>query len=111
MAIHLRIISESWKHLCPRGSMASILLSRNMDTTPISNQALLEIQMKSKILCYLTIHKYNHWCRSMLGGLQLYRECLRCGKKWIQDRKSTRLNSSHSSISYAVFCLKKKTKN
>src|SRR5438309_7731929 len=26
----------------------------------------------------------------------------------IQDRKSTRLNSSHSSISYAVFCLKKK---
>src|SRR5689334_23566937 len=27
-----------------------------------------------------------------------------------EDRKSTRLNSSHSSISYAVFCLKKKTK-
>src|SRR2546427_1741528 len=26
-----------------------------------------------------------------------------------QDRKSTRLNSSHSQISYAVFCLKKKT--
>src|SRR5689334_23766101 len=28
----------------------------------------------------------------------------------IEDRKSTRLNSSHSSISYAVFCLKKKKK-
>src|SRR2546427_6008926 len=27
----------------------------------------------------------------------------------VQDRKSTRLNSSHSQISYAVFCLKKKT--
>src|SRR4051794_27121699 len=27
-----------------------------------------------------------------------------------QDRKSTRLNSSHPSISYAVFCLKKKTR-
>src|SRR5688572_32315375 len=27
-----------------------------------------------------------------------------------QDRKSTRLNSSHSQISYAVFCLKKKNK-
>src|SRR2546430_10035533 len=26
-----------------------------------------------------------------------------------RDRKSTRLNSSHSQISYAVFCLKKKT--
>src|SRR5256886_11416993 len=32
------------------------------------------------------------------GGLQRQR----------QDRKSTRLNSSHSQISYAVFCLKKK---
>src|SRR4051812_49870876 len=28
---------------------------------------------------------------------------------WSVDRKSTRLNSSHMSISYAVFCLKKKT--
>src|SRR5690348_18209268 len=28
-----------------------------------------------------------------------------------RDRKSTRLNSSHPSISYAVFCLKKKKKN
>src|SRR2546422_8053069 len=29
----------------------------------------------------------------------------------IRDRKSTRLNSSHGYISYAVFCLKKKKKN
>src|SRR2546430_8156862 len=29
----------------------------------------------------------------------------------VRDRKSTRLNSSHSQISYAVFCLKKKKKN
>src|SRR3712207_7589816 len=28
-----------------------------------------------------------------------------------RDRKSTRLNSSHANISYAVFCLKKKTHN
>src|SRR6266481_7789812 len=31
-------------------------------------------------------------------------------RKLPRDRKSTRLNSSHSSISYAVFCLKKKTR-
>src|SRR5256886_17430816 len=31
--------------------------------------------------------------------------------KIFRDRKSTRLNSSHSQISYAVFCLKKKTTN
>src|SRR5437867_6520252 len=29
----------------------------------------------------------------------------------VEDRKSTRLNSSHRTISYAVFCLKKKKKN
>src|SRR5436190_12967473 len=29
----------------------------------------------------------------------------------LKDRKSTRLNSSHTVISYAVFCLKKKTKS
>src|SRR5699024_12082347 len=33
------------------------------------------------------------------------------GASQLQDRKSTRLNSSHVSISYAVFCLKKKTSN
>src|SRR3989454_8568341 len=31
-----------------------------------------------------------------------------CGKSANRDRKSTRLNSSHLVISYAVFCLKKK---
>src|SRR2546430_4308403 len=39
------------------------------------------------------------------GVLRLYRDG---GLIQIQDRKSTRLNSSHSQISYAVFCLKKK---
>src|SRR5437868_12780787 len=33
------------------------------------------------------------------------------GRTTAQDRKSTRLNSSHVSISYAVFCLKKKKKH
>src|SRR3712207_7275597 len=39
-----------------------------------------------------------------LGGVQLVISDA-------QDRKSTRLNSSHANISYAVFCLKKKNKN
>src|SRR5437762_5189949 len=34
----------------------------------------------------------------------------RCGAGGCSDRKSTRLNSSHRCISYAVFCLKKKKK-
>src|SRR5438045_5566867 len=35
----------------------------------------------------------------------------RCCSTMIADRKSTRLNSSHLGISYAVFCLKKKRSN
>src|SRR5207245_11661135 len=44
--------------------------------------------------------------------LRLRHGILRGGRRVAQkqDRKSTRLNSSHGSISYAVFCLKKKTK-
>src|SRR5258708_11396196 len=36
--------------------------------------------------------------------------CLPCAASRPRDRKSTRLNSSHQIISYAVFCLKKKKK-
>src|SRR5574337_1387715 len=43
-------------------------------------------------------------CGSMAGG------SVRDGRGSAADRKSTRLNSSHHSISYAVFCLKKKKK-
>src|SRR2546430_12863740 len=39
------------------------------------------------------------------------REANRYSQKIFSDRKSTRLNSSHSQISYAVFCLKKKTQS
>src|SRR2546427_8446110 len=35
---------------------------------------------------------------------------IKCSREATRDRKSTRLNSSHSQISYAVFCLKKKKK-
>src|SRR2546427_12602340 len=43
-------------------------------------------------------------CRRKQGGFRR-----RAGRaRRHQDRKSTRLNSSHSQISYAVFCLKKK---
>src|SRR5258708_26054718 len=37
-------------------------------------------------------------------------QCVRIAAAGVEDRKSTRLNSSHQIISYAVFCLKKKNK-
>src|SRR3712207_7434216 len=42
--------------------------------------------------------------------LALKREFQKLGRLRTEDRKSTRLNSSHANISYAVFCLKKKKK-
>src|SRR3712207_8245253 len=41
-----------------------------------------------------------------LGGVGGHRD-----RPAVEDRKSTRLNSSHANISYAVFCLKKKKKH
>src|SRR5699024_11428910 len=50
------------------------------------------------------LDKENH----LLRNKHPYRDYFQMRNK--QDRKSTRLNSSHVSISYAVFCLKKKKK-
>src|SRR2546422_6217364 len=61
---------------------------------------------------YAWVHAMSH-----LGGVVrrlLHRESDRVDDEWLQgnvDRKSTRLNSSHGYISYAVFCLKKKKRN
>src|SRR2546427_7052444 len=52
-------------------------------------------------------------CSAICARNYQRRKCLRpafVGKAGLLDRKSTRLNSSHSQISYAVFCLKKKKK-
>src|SRR6476620_10969738 len=58
-----------------------------------------------------TLFPYTTLFRSTrhLGGnrLELHAKVGRCRRV---DRKSTRLNSSHANISYAVFCLKKKNK-
>src|SRR5688572_31373774 len=46
--------------------------------------------------------KKTRQARKALGAFQVLES------RSVRDRKSTRLNSSHSQISYAVFCLKKK---
>src|SRR5207302_10137210 len=44
------------------------------------------------------------------AGIETFPELIDELSNGTQDRKSTRLNSSHVKISYAVFCLKKKTR-
>src|SRR5689334_25212302 len=58
---------------------------------------------------------FAFWWRPRSSPVDARRRTTRRGSRpplpptrWGRDRKSTRLNSSHSSISYAVFCLKKK---
>src|SRR2546421_3560124 len=50
------------------------------------------------------------WCKLQVGIAQEIIEQRGEAAALHGDRKSTRLNSSHDQISYAVFCLKKKTK-
>src|SRR5574337_1743063 len=67
---------------------------------------------QGNIVKYATRHKAKNGAedlRKVIHYAQLALE-LQYGVKPSEDRKSTRLNSSHHSISYAVFCLKKKKK-
>src|SRR5437870_7400956 len=87
----------------------------------INANAVLPFSIASK--CFETITRQcrkipEHACCLQTVQLQTRgtfdtRKCfyaLACGEMFSPDRKSTRLNSSHVAISYAVFCLKKKTK-
>src|SRR2546427_7625840 len=64
----------------------------------------------------LTYHQFGRWYRAspplrvVLGSCRTGTRRPAAGRPGGEDRKSTRLNSSHSQISYAVFCLKKKKK-
>src|SRR3712207_7807975 len=55
-------------------------------------------------LLLLAFLVYNDGVQTVMALAVVY------GDEELQDRKSTRLNSSHANISYAVFCLKKKIK-
>src|SRR6266478_7677212 len=66
-------------------------------------------QYRGKRRCSLSTARRDYWLRgACLGANSTAHSSQLSG--WSRDRKSTRLNSSHSQISYAVFCLKKKKK-
>src|SRR6266849_8567592 len=52
---------------------------------------------------------FDRWMNYLLGEESASKHAKYLGE--LRDRKSTRLNSSHEWISYAVFCLKKKKTN
>src|SRR2546430_13496727 len=61
---------------------------------------------KSTLFPYTTLFRSQHEFRSARAATAEKRKADH--PRAVRDRKSTRLNSSHSQISYAVFCLKKK---
>src|SRR3712207_7663035 len=78
---------------------------------------------RSTLFPYTTLFRSGRRCKSRAtAAIRLSREtvpervrstgveALEGGDQGLLDRKSTRLNSSHANISYAVFCLKKKNK-
>src|SRR5438067_13799685 len=71
---------------------------------------------RSTLFPYTTLFRSYTWPTAKTAGSRFFqpRENISCSgptrREIFSDRKSTRLNSSHVSISYAVFCLKKKKK-
>src|SRR3712207_8671037 len=61
--------------------------------------------------CFLADHIATHADFFSFGTNDLTQTALGFSRDDIEDRKSTRLNSSHANISYAAFCLKKKKRS
>src|SRR5438045_7934348 len=76
-----------------------------------SNDLLLLFQASSSLLKKITIAEFHLITGAVTSvGLTMPTGFHITGSPVTSDRKSTRLNSSHLGISYAVFCLKKKKK-
>src|SRR2546430_6675137 len=67
---------------------------------------------RSTLFPYTTLFRSRLGVQMAVDGArpEVIEDILRTDIDALADRKSTRLNSSHSQISYAVFCLKKKKK-
>src|SRR5947208_13264964 len=66
---------------------------------------------RSTLFPYTTLFRSRHQASRARAWRSLCSRGKRSKSRWKgKDRKSTRLNSSHQIISYAVFCLKKKKK-
>src|SRR3989442_9924131 len=92
----------------------SVAVRRPDGTIRILKDALLSLGEKFKFFKLPIVRGVGVLGQALVLGIRALRfsaeEALRAEdlKKQVEDRKSTRLNSSHVRISYAVFCLKKK---
>src|SRR5690606_39770199 len=88
-----------------QGKGLIFLIKRSISVNLDGNQSLHDLEMKHNGILYfsiLVIGILESQCTENKNSSEIRLETE------IEDRKSTRLNSSHVKISYAVFCLKKK---
>src|SRR5699024_12576766 len=114
-----RILSSEWKNISEEcwKKLEKIVENEMLSTEEIRGS--MEITEKGRIRQSIQNckHVFEHdpclkgaICRNeMTGQIDIKKKVpwKRRGVQMTEDRKSTRLNSSHVSISYAVFCLKK----
>src|SRR5438034_8512474 len=79
-------------------------LMSNTRNTPVE---VLEMEYPLRVRSY-ALRRGSGGAGRWTGGEGVIREFMALAPVEARDRKSTRLNSSHTVISYAVFCLKKK---
>src|SRR3712207_7676765 len=96
----------------PRHRILTFFFFNDTATTEIYTLSLhdaLPISNLERVRGYL--EAFHHLCEISAwqsASQILFTSTKTSNDKELQDRKSTRLNSSHANISYAVFCLKKK---
>src|SRR2546430_10074137 len=82
-----------------------LMIRRPPRSTLFPYTTLFRSRQLSTVRVYLALGRVAHDAVLLARGLTRGHYLFAHGRE--QDRKSTRLNSSHSQISYAVFCLKK----
>src|SRR2546428_10334262 len=83
-------------------SIAWALASRGVGRVVLCEKGALASGASGRSSALVRMHYTNETdARLAFASFPIFRH-------WTEDRKSTRLNSSHDQISYAVFCLKKK---
>src|SRR3712207_6931006 len=71
--------------------------------------SLFQIKAQNQLISLYLFHREDAYKNDLVGNISQL--ALHLLTHFSKDRKSTRLNSSHANISYAVFCLKKKKKS
>src|SRR5262245_62375078 len=97
---HRRLTDRQVSRLLTEVKLRSLPDAEDTARASLSEIDLVQIRLEDLYLAVVKLHQQGH---HRFGYFAFH------GTRTGQDRKSTRLNSSHLGISYAVFCLKKKT--